>query len=71
MIAHYEEIQDTHIRRRTSQSEGGHSTWYQLELTLQSGKLIKLIKAGSQERTIELVEEINSAIGLTEDRNKK
>ena len=42
MIARFDEIEDFNIRRRTSSSNGGQSTWHQLFLVLRSRKPIKL-----------------------------
>ena len=64
MIARFDEIEDFYIRRRTSSSNGGQSTWYQLFLVLRSRKPIKLMKTTSGERALELKEEMTSAIGL-------
>jgi len=64
MIARFDEIEDFYIRRRTSSSNGGHSTWYQLYLVLRSRKPIKLMKTIEGDLALELKEEMTSAIGL-------
>ena len=64
MIARFDEIEDFYIRRRTSSSNGGQSTWYQLFLVFRSRKPIKLMKTSSRQRALELEEEMTSAIGL-------
>ena len=71
MIARFDEIQDIYIRRRTSSSEGSTSTWNQLYLVLQSRKPIKLMKTSSDERALELVSDMTSAIGMQTEQAKE
>ncbi len=64
IVARFGEIATFDTQRKTSSSgEGGTSTWYQLSLKLKSGKSVKLMKTGSEERARELVREMRGWIG--------